>query len=134
MPHLIDVLLTAVADEDDRVDAAVAPLLPGVAQQAADLRATGEAAYRAHQTGKLAAVRGPAAHLEFIEAAVEREPHVEAAQRIGGHEHLALDPARVIPCRFAARCRIHGEQQPPPPAAAPGGGQAFDLAEEGLSP
>ena len=110
----VDILLAAVADEHHGVDAALAPLLAGVAQQAGDLRAAGQAAHRAHQAREFAAVRRPAADLEFVEAAIEGEPDLEAAECRSAATNIS--PCCVtgtIPGRLAAGRRIHGEQQPP---------------------
>src|SRR5204862_2279603 len=89
MADLVDILLAAVADEHHRVDPALAPLLAGITQQPADLRAPRQAADPAHQPRQLAAVGRPAADLELVEATIEGEPHVESAQRIRRDEHLA---------------------------------------------
>ncbi|MCX7364714.1 MAG: hypothetical protein NTV97_23145 [Alphaproteobacteria bacterium] len=128
----IDVLLAAVAHEDDGIETALAPLLAGVAQESRDLGTSRQATHRAHQAGELAAFGGPAAHLEFVEAAIEGETDVEPAQRVGRDEHLALDGAGMVPGRLAAGRRIHGEQKP---AARPGraiGRQLADLLHESV--
>ncbi len=62
--------------------------------------------------------RRPAADLELVEAAIEGEPDVDAADFARGDEHLALLRRGHVPGRLAAGRRIHGEQQPPAPAAA----------------
>ena len=110
---LVDILLAAIADKHHRVDPALAALVGGVAQQAGNLGATRKAAHRTHQARKFAAVGRPAAYLEFLEAAIEGEPHVETAQTVGGSEHLALYGTGVIPGRLAARGGVHREQQAP---------------------
>ena len=115
---LVDILLAAVADEHHRVEPALAPLLGGVAQQAGDLRAAGQAAHRPHQARQLAAVGRPAADLELVEAAIEGQPDLDAADFARRNEHLALLRRGCVPGRLAAGRRIHGEQQPPAPAAA----------------
>ena len=80
MADLVDILLAAIADEDHGIDPALAALLAGIAQHSSDLGAPGQAAHRAHQPRQFAAIRGPTADLEFVEAAIEGKPHVEAAQ------------------------------------------------------
>src|SRR5262249_11468608 len=65
----------------------------------------------AHQPRKLAPVRGPSAHLELVEAAIESQANVEAAALARGDEHLALQGRCEVPGRLAARRGVHGEQQ-----------------------
>src|SRR5579883_939790 len=79
VPDLVDVLLAAVADKDDGIDAALAPLFAGITQQPADLGLARQAADGTHQPCKLVAVGRPAADLEFLEAAIEGQPNLEAA-------------------------------------------------------
>jgi hypothetical protein len=62
--------------------------------------------------------RQPRARLEFAKAAVIAKLNIEAAERRGFAEHLALDPAGLVPAGPATGGGVHRKHQAP---AFPGG-------------
>src|SRR5579864_3881315 len=103
-----------------------------MAQHTRDLGFAADAKDRAHRSMQRLRTRQPPASLAFVEAAIEHELHVEAAQTLGRLEHLALNLARVIPGGLAARRRIHGEYQATAPACRPGRRHRLHLTQESL--
>jgi hypothetical protein len=132
LTDLVELLLEAVADEDEGRD----PLLLGLAhrmlEHAADLGLPGQAEHAAHQADQIARIVDPAARPAFVEAAVVHQLHVEAAERCGLEEHLSLDLAGAIPGRLARRRGVHGEDQARPTASRLGRRGPGHLLEKGL--
>ena len=113
--YRVDVFLHRVTDEDQRVDALLSRLDDPMTQDPADLCLTAKTANGRHVLDKGGGVVVPTAGLTFAKPPVEHELHVEAANLVSRAEHLALQAARQIPCRFTAGRCVDGDDQPAPP-------------------
>src|SRR5437763_17086984 len=99
----VDILLHRIADKDQRIDALFLVLRNCVREDTLDLRLAAEARDGAHRPMQIGGGGQPAARLAFTEAAIIDELDVEAAERGGRLEHLALNAAGAIPGGLAAR-------------------------------
>ena len=128
----IDILFHRVADKDQGVDPLLVVLGDGMRQHAFDLGLAAEAGHSAHRPVQGGGIGHPAARLAFVEAAVIDELDVEPAEGGGGLEHLALDAAGAVPCRFAARGGVEREDQPAAATGRPHRRRALQIAQEGV--
>jgi hypothetical protein len=109
-------LLHAVAYENQRIDPALLSLIQGVLQDPANLCQPGGAADAGHAFKQRVGIRTPGRGFELHESAVKTELYLESTEVDRLAEHLGLNLHRPIPCRLAARRRIHGEDEAPAPA------------------
>src|SRR5581483_11968195 len=127
--QVVDVLLHAVADVDERADRPFRRLGTHVAQHLADLRVAAGAVHPRHQRGQRVRVRNPARGAALARAAEIDELNVEPACRLHGAEHVGLEGQRHVPRRLSAHGGVHGEDE----ASAPhgrGGAELLHAADE----
>ena len=74
----------------------------------------------------------PRARVEFAVAAVVAKLNIEAAERGGFAEHVALDLAGAVPAGLAAGGGVHREHQPPAPSAVLAHRCRAQLVDEGV--
>jgi hypothetical protein len=118
--QVVDVLLHAVADIDQRVDRLLCRLGSGVAQHLADLRVAARAIDSRHQARERVGVRHPLGGAALAGATKVDELHIEPADRLDGVEHVGLQRQRHVPGRLAAHGGIHSEHEPAAPRRRPG--------------
>ena len=131
--EVVERLFHRIAHEDERVDPARFRFVDGVLEDARDLCFATDAAHLAHRRVQIRRAREPAARLALAEAAIEHELDVEPAEACRRLEHLALQPARVIPGGFAARGRVEGKDQPSPARGRLNRRHRRDLPQESLN-
>ena len=127
---VVDILLEAVADEHQRIDAPGIGFAYGMAENFADLGAAAKTADLCHPPDELVGRRDPRARLAFAVAAEENQLDFKPAEPVGGMEHLGLQVAGLVPGRLAARRRIHSKQKPAAPARGVYPGRRRNLRKE----
>ena len=110
--QLVDILLHAVADIDQRVDLAGFGFALGMRQHLADLREAALARHLPHQPRQRVGIAHPFRRLALAVAAEIDELHVEPADRLDRLEHVGLKLEREVPGRLPAHGGVHGEDQP----------------------
>src|SRR5205085_1205014 len=103
-----------------------------MSQHALDLGLAAEARDRTHRAVQIGGVGHPAARLAFVEAAIIDELDIEAAERGGGLEHLALNAAGAVPGGLTAGSCIEREDQAATAAGRPHRRSALQIAQEGI--
>src|ERR1043165_6393713 len=110
---VIDSLFHRIADVHQRRHLGAVGFGTRMLEHFADLRMPANAWYPPQQIAEPGAVGYPARGAAFVQPAEVDELHVEAADRTGFTEHLALQLASRVPGWLAAHRGIKGKDQPP---------------------